>query len=101
MFSKPFVGLLFLFLPGYSLANICLHPLELAALQHSKPQDNSIEARLERANEKKEKIEKDIEDLQDKVKEQRVLLENSLKDDKQTYHKHKIFYIEEMAKFNL
>ena len=82
-FSFVFIlFLLFGFLPFLAFANVCLHPLEMAALLHGKPKSESLEDKFKQAD-------KDVEELMEKQTKLEGLIDdelaelsiNALKDD--------------------
>ena len=81
---KPSLGFLlalaFFVLPLKATANICLHPLEQAALLHGKPKKKLLKDRIKATNKRLKKIEKEIENKEGAIDDAKVALSNSLKD---------------------
>jgi len=73
--------LLFGFLPFSALANVCLHPLEMAALLKGKPKSKSLKDKIKKADKAIKKLEKMKEKLEDGIDDELDELSNTLKDD--------------------
>ena len=74
-------SLLFGFFPVLVLANVCLHPLEMAALYQGKPKTNSLKSRIKKTNTIAEQLAKKQEATEDKIDEELDRLYNSFKDE--------------------
>ena len=67
--------------PSVAFANICLHPLEQAALFSGQSKKQSLSGRIERTKKNLEKLADNYEKLEDKISDWTDDLANSLKED--------------------